>query len=94
ALRARIWDSAACKAWLLGHSCIVTTVLLGAFAVHGNYPAAWWALGVLAVLVAAWVVVALNPRIAQPDTYSLPMRRLLGFVAAGLDASVIPVMAY
>ncbi|PRC52488.1 type VII secretion integral membrane protein EccD, partial [Mycobacterium sp. ITM-2017-0098] len=42
----------------------------------------------------AWVVVALNPRIAQPDTYSLPMRRLLGFVAAGLDASVIPVMAY
>ncbi|PRC60779.1 type VII secretion integral membrane protein EccD, partial [Mycobacterium sp. ITM-2017-0098] len=42
ALRARIWDSAACKAWLLGHSCIVTTVLLGAFAVHGNYPAAWW----------------------------------------------------
>ena len=41
-----------------------------------------------------WVVVALNPRIASPDSYSLPLRRLLGFVAAGLDASLIPVMAY
>jgi hypothetical protein len=29
-----------------------------------------------------------------PETYSLPLRRLLGFVAAGLDASLIPVMAY
>lgn len=94
ALRARVWDSASCKAWLLGHSPLVTTVLLSVFAMHGNYSAAWCALAVLVVLAAAWVVAALNPSIAQPDTYSLPMRRLLGFVAAGLDASVIPVMAY
>ena len=94
ALRARVWDSVSCKAWLLGHSYLLTTVLLGAFAMHRNYAGAWWALGALALLVAAWVMVALNPRIAAPDTYSLPMRRLLGFAAAALDASVIPVMAY
>lgn len=94
ALRARVWDSASCKAWLLGHPPLLTTVLLGVFAVHGNYSAAWCAFAVLAALVAAWAVVALNPRIAQPETYSLPMRRLLGFAAAGLDASVIPVTAY
>ncbi len=94
ALRARVWDSAVCKAWLLGHSYLVTVALLGLFAVSRQYDAAWSALGVLAVLTLAWAVVALNPKIAQPDTYSLPMRRLLGFVAAALDASVIPVMAY
>jgi type VII secretion integral membrane protein EccD len=94
ALRARVWDSASCKAWLLGHSYLITTVLVGLFAVNGSYDAAWCALAVLGVLVGAWVVVALNPAIAQPDTYSLPMRRVLGFVATGLDASVIPVMAY
>ena len=42
----------------------------------------------------AWAVVALNPAIAAPETYSLPMRRLLGFVASGIDASLIPVIAY
>jgi hypothetical protein len=41
-----------------------------------------------------WVVVALNPSIASPETYSLPMRRLVGFAAAGVDASLIPVMAF
>jgi hypothetical protein len=44
--------------------------------------------------VLAWIVVALNPSIASPDSYSLPLRRLLGFVAVGLDASLIPVMAF
>ena len=44
--------------------------------------------------VGAWVMVALNPLIASPDTYSLPVRRLLGFVASGIDASLIPVIAY
>ena len=94
ALRARVWDSAPCKAWLLGHSFLITTVLLGLFAATGDYTAAWWALAALGALTAVWVVVALNPRIARPDTYSLPVRRLLGFAAAGLDASLIPVMAY
>ena len=94
ALRARVWDSALCKAWLLGHSYLITTVLLAMFAAAGDHAAAWWALAVLAALVAVWVVAALNPRIAEPDTYSLPMRRLLGFVASAFDASLIPVMAY
>ncbi|PCK76416.1 secretion protein EccD, partial [Mycobacterium tuberculosis] len=30
----------------------------------------------------------------SPESYSLPLRRLLGLVAAGLDVSLIPVMAY
>lgn len=94
ALRARVWDSAPCKAWLLGHSYLVTTVLLAMFAAAGDHAAAGWALAVLAALVAVWVVAALNPRIAEPDTYALPMRRLLGFVASAFDASLIPVMAY
>jgi type VII secretion integral membrane protein EccD len=94
ALRARVWDSAPCKAWLLGHPYLVTTVVLVVFAASGDYPAMWWALAVLVALAAAWVIVALNPGIAEPDSYSLPMRRLLGFFAAALDASVIPVMAY
>ncbi len=46
------------------------------------------------MLVLAWIVVALNSSIASPDSYSLPLRRLLGFVSAGLDASLIPVMAF
>lgn len=94
ALRARVWDSAACKAWLLAHPVVVTMALLVLFAVTDRYPAAWGALTVLTVLVAAWIVVALNPRIAAPETYSLPMRRLVGFAATALDASLIPVMAY
>jgi hypothetical protein len=44
--------------------------------------------------VLAWVVAALNPTIASPESYSLPLRRLVGFVASGIDASLIPVMAY
>jgi hypothetical protein len=64
------------------------------FAVTARYQAAWWALIVLAALVAVWVVIALNPRIGEPQSYSLPMRRLVGFAAAAVDASLIPVMAY
>ncbi len=94
ALRARVWDSAACKAWLLSHSFLVTCALLIILLVTDRYTAAWWALGVLTVLVAGWVLVASNPRIAAPDNYSLPARRLLGFVAAAVDASVIPLAAY
>ena len=60
----------------------------------GRYAAALGASLVLVALALVWVVVALNPGIASPESYSLPLRRLLGFVAAGLDASLIPVMAY
>ncbi|OBB03630.1 type VII secretion integral membrane protein EccD [Mycobacteriaceae bacterium 1482268.1] len=93
-LRARIWDTAACKAWLLAHAYLLTVALVAVFAVTGRYSAAWSALAVLAALVTVWVVVALNPSVAEPETYSLPMRRLLGFAAAAVDASVIPVAAY
>jgi type VII secretion integral membrane protein EccD len=93
-LRARVWDSATCKAWLLAQPYLVAGVLLVFYTATGRYVAALGAAVVLALLLFVWVVVALNPRIASPDSYSLPLRRLLGFFAAGLDASLIPVMAY
>jgi type VII secretion integral membrane protein EccD len=94
ALRARVWDSAACKAWLLAQPYLVTVVLAVLYTATARYLAAVCALVVLAVLVLAWVVAALNPTIASPESYSLPLRRLVGFVASGIDASLIPVMAY
>jgi len=89
-----VWDSAACKAWLLAQPYLVTVVLAVHYTATGRYLAAVVAVIVLAALVLAWVVVALNPPIASPDSYSLPVRRLLGFVASGIDASLIPVIAY
>ncbi|WP_412770020.1 type VII secretion integral membrane protein EccD [Mycolicibacterium mucogenicum] len=94
ALRARIWDSVPCKVWLLSQPYLVAAVLLTMFAIGGHYTNAWWALGVLAVLVVVGAVAALNPQVADPQTYSLPMRRLVGFAATALDASLIPVLAY
>jgi len=93
-LRARVWDSAACKAWLLGQPYVGAGVLLVLYTATGRYAAALGALLVLVALALVWAVVALNPGIASPESYSLPLRRLLGFVGAGLDASLIPVMAY
>lgn len=94
ALRARIWDSVPCKVWLLSQPYLLAGVLLTLFAGGGHYANAWWALGVLAALVTVGVVAALNPQVADPQTYSLPMRRLVGFAATALDASLIPVLAY
>jgi type VII secretion integral membrane protein EccD len=93
-LRARVWDTAACKAWLLSHAYLLTVVLVVVFAATDRFTSAWWALGALAVLVSAFSVVALNPGIADPESYSLPVRRLVGFAAAGIDASIIPVAAH
>ena len=93
-LRARVWDSAGCKAWLLAQPYLVAGVLLVLYTATGRYGAALGAALVLTTLMLAWVIVALNPGIAAPESYSLPLRRLLGFLAAGLDASLIPVMAY
>jgi len=93
-LRARVWDSAACKAWLLAHPFVLTVSLLVLFAATDRFDAAWWTLLTLLVLSGVWIVVALNPSVADPETYSLPMRRLVGFAAAALDASLIPVMAF
>ena len=94
ALRARVWDSSACKAWLLAQPYVVSVALLVLYTATAHYLAALVAVTILAALVLAWVVVALNPAIASPDSYSLPVRRLLGFLASGIDASLIPVIAY
>ncbi|MGW0161388.1 type VII secretion integral membrane protein EccD [Mycobacterium sp. NPDC003323] len=93
-LRARVWDSTPCKAWLLSQSFLLPAGLLVVFALTERYAAAWWALGALVAVVAFWIIAALNPRVASPDTYSLPMRRLFGFAAAAVDASLIPIAAY
>ena len=93
-LRARVWDSAACKAWLLAQPYLVAGTLLVLYVSTGRYAAALGTVLALIVLASVWIVVALNPRIGSPESYSLPLRRLLGFVAVGLDASLIPVMAY
>jgi type VII secretion integral membrane protein EccD len=94
ALRARVWDSAACKGWLLAQPFLVVAALLVCYTATEHYTAALGTALVFAALVAVWVVVALSPAIASPDGYSLPVRRLVGFAAAGLDGSLIPVMAY
>ncbi|ERG69151.1 type VII secretion integral membrane protein EccD [Segniliparus rugosus] len=94
ALRARVWDSAVCKAWLLAVPFLTATALTAAFAASGRFPAALGSFGALAALVAALVVVVANPKIGQAESYSLPTRRALGFVASGLDASLLPVIAY
>ncbi|MBB4856280.1 type VII secretion integral membrane protein EccD [Mycobacteroides chelonae] len=94
ALRARVWDSAVCKAWLLAMPFLVTTTLLVIFTATGRYTGALVALGVLAFLVAAVAVVVFNPKIGEAESYSLPSRRLLGFLASGIDASLLPVIAY
>jgi type VII secretion integral membrane protein EccD len=93
-LRARVWDSAACKGWLLAQPYLAAVVLLVCYTATGRYAAACGAVLVLVALVLVWVVAALNPTIASPESYSLPMRRLVGFLASALDASLIPVMAY
>ncbi len=93
-LRARVWDSAVCKAWLLAQPYLVAGILLVLYTSTRHYGAAFGSVLLLTGLTLAWVGVAMNPRIASPESYSLPLRRLLGFVAAGLDASLIPVMAY
>ncbi|MGH3560789.1 MAG: type VII secretion integral membrane protein EccD, partial [Mycobacterium sp.] len=93
-LRARVWDSAWCKAWLLAQPYLTAVVLLVCYAATERYPAAFGAVLVLAVLALVLAVVALNPPIASPDSYSLPMRRLVGFLASGIDASLMPIMAY
>jgi type VII secretion integral membrane protein EccD len=94
ALRARVWDSAACKAWLLAQPYLVSVALAVFYTATAHYLAALCAVIAVSALVLAWVVVALNPPIASPDSYSLPVRRLLGFIASGIDASLIPVIAY
>ncbi|OBF16351.1 type VII secretion integral membrane protein EccD [Mycobacterium sp. ACS4331] len=93
-LRARVWDSAACKAWLLAQPYLAGVCLLVLFAVQGHYWPALWTFVVLALAALVWVFVAANPKLASPETYSLPLRRLVGFLGAGIDASLIPVMAF
>ncbi len=93
-LRARVWDSAACKAWLLAQPLLVSICLLVLFTAQGRYPAAVSVLVALAVLTAGLVIVAANPNLAAPENYSLPVRRMVGLLASAVDASLIPVLAY
>ncbi|MFA5709609.1 type VII secretion integral membrane protein EccD [Mycolicibacterium sp.] len=93
-LRARVWDTAACKAWLLAQPYLVGVALLVTFAIQGRYQLALWAVVALAVVTVVWIFAATNPKFASPESYSLPMRRYVSFLAAALDASLIPVMAY
>ncbi|MGB3483770.1 MAG: type VII secretion integral membrane protein EccD [Mycobacterium sp.] len=93
-LRARVWDTVSCKAWLLAQPHLVAVILVVSYLVQGRHVAALWAGVVLAAMVAVWVLAATNPKLASAESYSLPMRRLVGFVASGVDASLIPVMAY
>ncbi|HEX5142851.1 MAG TPA: type VII secretion integral membrane protein EccD [Mycobacterium sp.] len=93
-LRARVWDTVTCKAWLLAQPLLVITALPALFAAQGRQPAAVGTVVALVVLVAGWIIVAAGPRLADADSYSLPMRRLLGFFAGAVDVSLIPVMAY
>jgi len=93
-LRARIWDSASCKAWLVAQPFLLLTVLTVLFVVQQRYPAALGTVAILVGLAGVWMLVAVNPRLAAPESYSLPMRRLVGFVAAGVDASLLPVLAH
>ncbi|MGB3522177.1 MAG: type VII secretion integral membrane protein EccD [Mycobacterium sp.] len=94
ALRARVWDSAASKFWLLAQPYLVTVALLVFYGATNRYLAALLAVAVLAVLVSAWMLASAFPAVADPHSYSLPVRRLVGFLASGLDASLIPVIAY
>ena len=93
-LRARVWDSANCKRALLAQPVLLGLSLIVMFAVNGNFAGAGWTLLGLAVLTLGVVIVAANPGLAEPDAYSIPMRRVVGLCSAGLDASLIPVMAY
>jgi type VII secretion integral membrane protein EccD len=93
-LRARVWDSAPCKAWLLAQPFLMALGFLVSFGVEDRFTAAWCALGALASLTAIWVIAALFPKVASPEAYSLPTRRLVGFFASGVDASLIPVLAF
>jgi hypothetical protein len=79
---------------LLAQPFLVTVSLVVLYTATARYLTASVIAIILAALVSAWVVVALSPTIASPDTYSLPLRRLVGFVASGIDASLIPVIAY
>lgn len=93
-LRARVWDSAVCKAWLLSQPFLIGVAFLVVFTGGERYTAAWITLAVLVALTVVWVIAALFPRVATPETYSLPMRRLVGFLSSAIDASLIPVLAY
>lgn len=93
-LRARIWNSAWCKAWLLAEPYLVGVALLACYAATGRFLAAAITVLLLAAPTVAWAVVALNPSAAAPDSYSLPLRRLVGLLSSAIDATLIPVMAY
>ncbi|MCX2933417.1 type VII secretion integral membrane protein EccD [Mycobacterium sp. CVI_P3] len=93
-LRARVWDTAACKALLLMQPVLASIGLLVLFLSTGHQLPAACVLAALGVFTAALVTASVNPNLAEPESYSLPIRRLVGLLAAAVDASLIPVLAY
>ncbi|MGY4712724.1 type VII secretion integral membrane protein EccD [Mycolicibacterium sp. CBM1] len=93
-LRARIWDSVPNKTWLLLQPFLVSVALLGIFITMRQYLAASCVLAVLAALAGAFVGLSLSPKQAAPQSYSLPIRRVVGMLAVAVDASLLPVLAY
>lgn len=93
-LRARVWDTAACKTWLLAQPYLLGVALIVTFSAQQRYWLALWVVLALTAITLVWVIVATNPKLADPESYSLPMRRMVGFLAAGIDASLLPVLAF
>ena len=94
-LRARVWDSAACKAWLLAQPYLAAGVLLVIYTATGRYAAA---LGAVAGARRAGVGVGRGG--AEPadrlagKLFAARCADWWDSVASGLDASLIPVIAY
>lgn len=94
ALRARVWDSALCKAWLLATPFLMSLVFVALFAAQGRFAAGGVALGSAIAQTIVWAIVATNPRVADPEAYPIPARRSLGLAAAALDVSLLPAAGY
>jgi type VII secretion integral membrane protein EccD len=93
-LRARVPAGAAAKAWLVAAPALVAALGAGIAARAGEWLWSLVLVGVLGAIAAVWLVVAARPKLADPEGYSLPARRVVNLFALALDASLIPVIAY
>ncbi|MGL6236511.1 MAG: type VII secretion integral membrane protein EccD [Segniliparus sp.] len=94
ALRARVPAAVAAKAWLVTAPALACVLGAAGSARAGAWPLALAMVAALGVVAAIWLVVAARPKLADPEGYSLPVRRVVSLVALALDASLIPAMAY
>lgn len=93
-LRARVPAGAAAKAWLVTAPALVAVLGAGTAARAGEWIWSLVLVGTLGAIAAVWLVVAARPKLADPEGYSLPARRVVNLLALALDASLIPVIAY